>query len=108
MQANGSTICAFSQATLYKTVTGSVTQVASVYLACQMQYIAVTAPDGSLRLGVQSDTLTPGVPPYTEPIIWTDPGTKLVGKPGFGLARPSSGTADSVDDQQGVGVYEYS
>jgi hypothetical protein len=128
-----------AQATLFKTVNGTVTQVAGTSFPCQSFYTAVTGTDGSLRLETAVNNT------WYEPLVWSDTSGPLTGAAGVGAAGPGDGTsvhlryvnlcpmdrvapsvipagsvqtyvrptevdvrtAGSVDDSNGVGLYEY-
>jgi YD repeat-containing protein len=77
--------CSTAQATLYKTVSGAVTQISSTSVPCSGTYSAIAANDGSIRLQVLLTGNT-----YYEPIIWTD-SAPLKGQPGIGAFSMPSG-----------------
>jgi RHS repeat-associated protein len=85
--------CSTEQATLYKAINGSVTQIASTTFPCTdiAGYSAIAANDGSFRLQVPTSGSS-----FSEPIIWTD-SSPLKGQPGLGAyGMPSNAYISSA------------
>jgi hypothetical protein len=75
------------QVTLYKTVSGTVSQVAGTSVPCQGDYTAAAAADGSLRLAISVNNES------YEPIVWRDSSRPLTGAAGIGEAGPGDGSS---------------